>query len=99
MNFILPIFSFALFLLAMYFRARENSITLFQKYNIQQKKKYSITIPIKEIKRAIDDAKDVRIRDELKRCLKNRMYFWYSLVLVFVIILLPYIMKGIMLAE
>ena len=98
MHLIFPLIPFLFFLIAMYFRAKENSITLFEEHNIPQEKKYQFAIPISKLKEVIANTNDNKIREELKKCLNNRKYFWYSLALIFLSILIPSIVKGIILS-
>jgi len=79
---LLPLAFITFFTISIFFRFKENSIPLFNKYGLKQKKNYVFVIPIKELKENIKIAKNDEIKKELEKCLRNRMYYWYSLIAI-----------------
>ena len=79
---IIPIFCFFTSVLLGFM---DNSFSVFKKYNIPfQKKNYGYSIPLKEIKHNIKNIENICAKNELKKCVRFRIFQYIFLISTFV---------------
>ncbi len=80
---VLTLMPMCFFLLIIFFRLKENSVALFEKYELQPTKKIVWEVPISDLKKQIELTSDERIKEDLQKCLRNRRYTLLSIFLCF----------------
>ena len=79
----LSIIPIILFIISAILGIMDNSVSIFNKYNLPIKKKSGYAISIKEIRQNIKNSANLTMNSELRKCLKLRRLYFTVLILCF----------------
>ncbi len=76
------------FIVSVFFRFRENAVTLYQYYNLPISEHYTWTIPLKDMRLRMESAENQELKEDLRRSIRNRKLFFLFLALTFLTMIL-----------
>ena len=72
---------FFFFICVVYLSFSDKSVAVFRRFDLKISKNIVWSIPMRELKRQIEENKDEVIINELRQCLKSKRYLIFSIIL------------------
>lgn len=85
---ILPLAPLVFLMAAIFFRIRENAVSLYQEYSLPIQEHYTWTIPLKEMQKQMERTDNQKLKTELRRSINNRKLFFLFVGLGFLVMII-----------
>lgn len=83
MNDLLPLIPLSFFMISIFFRLRENAVSLYQYYNLPIPEHYTWTVPLKDMRSQMQSTDNQELKEDLRRSIKNRKLLFRFMILGF----------------